>query len=216
MKSNSLLHTWLGLLGLLCLLGSAATARATSVTVSTAALVGNGSGPFYLGFQSIYGSGSAQTIAASGFSATGGSFVADTAWSDGAVTGDLFSSVQLSPSMSSVYNEFFQQFSAGVTAITFDLDFTKNPAAGTPTSFIVWVLGGDTYPIPTDGFGDTLLFAEIDGAATRIQIARSTGSTAGVTVSVPETGNTAALALGAMLVFGFVRRQSRKAPAVAT
>ena len=199
----------LGLIGALC---SANVARATAYTVNldTAAIAGNAAGPFYLDFQSIYGSGSAQVITLSNFLLTGGGFVNGTEFAIGAVAGDLASALVLSPDSSNFYNEFFQQFEASVTHIRFDLDIVGGASGATPTSFAVSLLDGtDLFAIPTTGFADTLVMFDIDGANTTFATASSTGATAGATasVSVPDTSLTLLLLLGGLAAMGVMRRR---------
>lgn len=199
----------LALLGLGAL-GSATVASAASydIYLDTSAVAGNAAGPFYLDFQSIWGSGSDQTITLSDFSLTGGGFVAGTDVAIGAITGSVASSLVLSPGVGSFYNEFFQQFEASVTQIQFKLDITDAPSGATPTSFAVSLLDAtNLFAIPTNGFADTLLFFNIDGTNTNYSTGISIGDTAGVRASVPETGATIAMLLGSVTVLGLVRRR---------
>jgi hypothetical protein len=209
MKTISSFKTALALGALLLALSGATSARADQYTISldTSALVGNVAGPFYLDFQSIYGSGADQTIMLSNFILTGGGFVAGTEAAFGAVAGDLASGLVLSPGAGSFYNEFFQQIEATVTGIKFTVDLTTNAAGDTPTSFAVSILDSFTFAIPTTGFADTLLMFNIDGSNTSYVTGVSTGDTAGVTATVPDTDSTVVLVLGALLVLGFAQRR---------
>lgn len=201
------------LLGALC---SAGLARAAnySISLDVAALIGNPAGPFYLSFQSIWGSGAPQSIAVHSFEVTGGGFVDGTEWSTGAVSGDINGGLFFSPDSLNFYNEFFQQFDAAVTQIKFDVTLSEEAAAGTPTSFSVSILDDvNLYPIPTNGFADTLVFANLDGRASNLAVAQATGDFEGAGAHVPDAGATGALVAGALLALGVARRFRRGAAA---
>lgn len=187
------------LLALLCALFSANFARAQFgfiVDINTASLVGKPGSPFSLDFQAIYGSGGPQTILLSNFVVTGGSFVGP-ATSIGNVSGSLASTLTLNPTSGSFFNEFFQEFSTGVTDIRFMVSPTTGPAAGTPTAFSIAILDSSLLNIPTTGLGDSLLMINLDGRSSNLQTGVSTGATAGVTavaVAVPEPSTYGAIA----------------------
>jgi len=190
--------------------GTATVASAASykINLDTATVVGGAAGPFYLDFQSIWGSGSDQTITLSDFSLTGGGFVAGTDVAIGAVAGSVASSLVISPGVGSFYNEFFQQFEATVTHIQFNLDISGGPSGATPTSFAVSLLDAtNLFAIPTTGFADTLVMFNIDGANTSYSTGISIGDTAGVRASVPETGATIVMLFGGVALLGLARRR---------
>lgn len=199
----------LGLIGALCTT-NVARASAYTVNIDTSAIAGNSAGPFYLDFQSIYGSGAAQVITLSNFLLTGGSFVTGTEFAIGAVAGDIGSALVLTPDSSNFYNEFFQQFEASVTHIQFHLDIAGGAAGATPTSFAVSLLDGtDLFAIPTTGFADTMVMFNIDGADTTFATAASIGATAGAvaSVSVPDASTTVLLLFGGLAALGVMRRR---------
>jgi len=191
-------------------LGTATVASAASyqVNLDTSAVVGHVAGPFYLDFQSIWGSGSDQAITVSDFVLTGGAFVAGTDVAIGAVTGSVASSLVLAPGVGSVYNEFFQQFEATVSHIQFNVDINGGASGAIPTSFAVSLLdAANLWAIPTTGFADTLVMFDIDGANTNYSTGMSIGDTAGVQASVPDTGATIVMLFGGIAVLGLVRRR---------
>lgn len=190
-----------------------APARAGTYTVQidTSSLLGNPSGPFSIDFQSIFGSGSAQTITVGNFALTGGTLVSGTDWSTGAVSGNLATTLLLNPSSANFYNEFLQQFDATVSSIQFNLHVTTNSSGITPTSFAVAILDSGLLNIPTTGLGDSLLHVDLNGAHTTIDTSSSIGSTAGVTVTVPDASSTLSLVFGAMAAVGLVASRRRAA-----
>jgi hypothetical protein len=211
MKTFLSLASGLRLLGLLGALLCASIARADLsylVNINTASLIGNASGPFYLDFQSIFGSGSPQAIQVSSTGMTGGGFIGAPT-SIGAVAGHPAASMIMLPSSSDPYNEFYQQFSPVTFDITFILDLTTNASGVTPTSFSVSILDNTLANIPTTGVGDSLLLFNLNGANTAYQ----TGTGLGVTVSltpIPEP-STYALLAGAAMFAGIVRRRKARA-----
>lgn len=203
MKFIPSFKTALGVLALAAALFSANLSRAQivyAVDINTAPLTGNPSGPFSIDFQSIFGSGSPQTITVSNFTLTGGSLVGG-GTSIGAVSGSLATSLAFNPSSGSFLNEFFQEFSPAVTHLKFNLTFSSNPAAGVPTSFVVAILDKDLFNIPTTGLGDSLLEYDIAGRPT-FSTGASIGATAGVSVvavPVPEPSTYGFIAAAALL-----------------
>ncbi len=220
MKSLRSIKTSLGLIGLLCALYGATVARADLsylIDINTAPIVGNAAGAFYLDFQSYFGSGSAQTVTLSNFTFTGGSLLAGTDTTTGAVSGNLATSLVLNPNSGSFNNEFYQQFGSTVSDIKFTATLTTNAATGTPTSFVVAVLDNATNNIPTTGLGNSLLYFNLDGSSTNYQIATSTGDTGGVTISltaIPEPSTYAAMAGGLSLFAAIIARRRRAAVGV--
>ena len=199
----------LGLIGALC---SADIARASSyyVNLDTTALASSPSGPFYIDFQSIYGSGAAQVITLSNFILTGGGFVSGTELAIGAVVGDVASALVLSPDGSNFYNDFSQQFDAAVTRIQFRLDIAGGASGAIPTSFAVSFLdSAGAFALPTTGFADTMVLFDINSVNTTFTTASSTGDTAGATasVSVPDAGASVLLLLGGLAAMGVMRRR---------
>ena len=220
MKSIRSIKAALGLLAVVAALAGANLARATNYTIdiNTSSIAPNNpAGPFYLDLQSLWGSGSAQTITVSNFVLTGGTFIGGTDSLIGAVTGGVGSSLVLNPSSGNFYNEFFQQFDSTVTDIKFDLSFIPNASGVTPTSFAVSILDSLTYNIPTNGVGDSLVLFSINGNSTNFQTGSSTGNeTGGVTasVTVPDAASTGAMILGAVLVLAGCSRRLRRTASV--
>lgn len=213
MKPFHSLKSVLSLLALGCALIATNPARANEtylIDINTSALVGNSAGPFSLDFQSIWGSGAAQTVTLSNFSFTGGSFTG-AATIIGDVTGDLGSALVFNPNSGSFLNEFFQTFEAGVTSIRFNLDLTTNAAGDTPTSFVASILDGDLFNITTTGVGDSLVLFNV-GGNTSFQSAEGNGRFSGVTATVPELSSTLVLLGVGLVAIGFIcrgRRSSR-------
>lgn len=213
MKSYRSIKSTLTLLGLIFAFAGATTVRADKsylIGINTASIANNPAGPFYLDFQSLFGSGSAQTITLSDFSFTGGGWLPGTDSAIGAVSGGSPTSLVLNPSSASFYNEFYQQFSSGVTNLSFLATLTTNTSDITPTSFSVALLDSSLFNLPTTGVGDSLLLFDLDGDNTNYQTASTTGRTAGVTVSVsavPEMTPTLALLLGVAALAAVWRRQ---------
>ena len=201
-------------LGLLALVGglfAASSARADLsylIDINTSSIVNNPSGPFYIDFQSIYGSGLAQTFTVSNVSFTNGGLTGG-ATATGAVSGNLISSLVLNASSGSFYNDFYQGFDATVSNISFTVNLTTNAAGITPTSFSVSILDNAVMNIPTSGVGDSLVLASIGGASNALQ----TGTGMGVTVSVtpvPEP-STYGLAASVATLIGVMWVRRRRA-----
>lgn len=175
------------------------------IDINTTSLLGNSSAPFSIDFQSLYGSGAAQTITVSNFSLTGGTLLGG-ANSFGAVSGLLPSTLTFNPSAGSFYNEYFQQFSSTVTDIKFRVDLSTNASVDTPTSFVVALLDNNFANIPTSGVGDSLVIYNLNGANTNFQ----TGTGLGVAVSVtpvPEPATYGLVASAAALALVALRRR---------
>ncbi len=202
--------TFLRLLGGTLLAGlvafqAAPAARAATlnyhVDVNTASLVGNSAGPFSLDLQLGRGDGLANTVTLGSFVFTGGT-PTGTGTATGGASGGLGGSVTLADTGN--INEFYQTFSANVTAVGFDVSTTLNPSAGTPDLFTVSILDNQLFPIPTTSPGagttaetDYLVGMPIDDRTTFSSVRTFTSNvsgspTMGVTVSaVPEPSSAA-------------------------
>lgn len=204
------LKTALGLIALIGALVAPSAARADLsylVDINTSSIINHPSGPFYLDFQAVYGSGLAQTFTVSDVAFTGGGLVG-TGSSTGAVGGDLWTSLTLNPSSSSFYNDFFQGFDAAVSDIRFKINLSTNAAGITPTSFSVSLLDNAVMNIPTSGVGDSLLLANINDGMSTLQT--STGLGVIVTATpVPEPA-TYGLAAGVVALAGVIYRRRRR------
>lgn len=200
----------LALFALVCAVSAVPAARADltyNVDVNTTSLIGNPSAPFYVDFQSLFGSGLPQTVTVSNFTLTGGSLVGSgTPFGD--VTGSLATSLVLKPSSSSFLNEYYQQFSANVSDIKFTVNLTTNAVVSTPTSFVFAILDHNLENIPTTGVGDSLLFANINGRNSDITAATGLGVLVTAT-PVPEP-STYGLFAAALAAVGIAVRRRRR------
>ena len=156
------------------------------VDVDTSSLVGDVNAPFSLDFQLNQGSGLAtNTVTLSNFSFTNGS-VAGSPNLFGDVTGDLSSSIMLTDA-TIPFNEFFQSFSIGTTAIDFDVTMTTNVDPITPDSFAMAILNSALANIATTGLGDSLMLVNITASnltLSDVQTFTSIAPDGGVTVGV--------------------------------
>ncbi len=188
MKTTSLFKTSLLLASGLALSATTSHAALYHVSINTAALVGNASGPFSLDFQLNSGdtlSNNTAVISSFTYGGGGAAFGAPSAF--GGATGDLtLNSISLSDS--SAFNEFYQSFTAGST-LDFDLNLSQNVDAGpTPDGFSFSILDSSLASIPTTGVGDTLLTMDINSAGLpAIADGSGTGAFSGISVTaVPE------------------------------
>ncbi|HEY1765421.1 MAG TPA: alkaline phosphatase family protein [Opitutaceae bacterium] len=184
------------------------------VNIDTSGLSAEGGdAPFYLDLAMIYGNGSlaANTATLSNFSFFGGGALGSATVTGGA-TGSLSSAVILPVSKTDPLADLFQEFSLGVTSISFVATITETgPDVGTPTEFTAAILdsslGGpaqlfttapDTASLVTlaldsaNTVGDVKAYSAVSSADGNIQLS-------GVSASVPDTSSTAAL-LGAVLL----------------
>jgi hypothetical protein len=180
------------------------------VTVDTSALIGN-LDDYALDFTLTGGNPLANTVTLSNFTFTGGGAPNSNpaASTVGLASGTLGTSVTLSDSSVSFFNEFFQGFTVGST-VEFDVNITTNINGPTPDSFAFSILDGELFPIATNGGpGDALLTIDINGLNPSVNTYASTGlETGGVTVSVvPEPGSAMLLGFGAIALCGMVRRR---------
>ena len=185
-----------------------ATPGAYDITINTAPLIGQASGPFSLDFQLNDGSGSADannTANIGGFFYFGGSATGGATLSGGA-SGDLVSGVQLTET--SAFNELYQGFTPGST-LTFHVSLTLNADAGvTPDVFTFGILDSSLFNIPTTASDNSLFTITINGASPTFATASGTDIPVTVT-AVPEPGFWAVAAGGLLLAFGTWRRVRR-------
>jgi hypothetical protein len=179
------------------------------VTVDTSALIGN-LDDYALDFTLTGGNPFANTVTLSNFTFTGGGAANSNpaASTTGLASGSLGTSVTLSDSSVSFFNEFFQGFTVGNT-VAFDVNISTNANGPTPDSFAFSILDGELFAIPTNGGpADALLTIDLTGANPTVSTYSSIGGeTGGVTVSVvPEPGSALLLGLGTMAL-GLVRRR---------
>jgi len=205
------------------LLSTAASHAITyNVDLKTASLAGlPAEGPYYLDFQFATGSGAVgnNTISISNFNFTGGS-ATGSASLFGTASGSLTSGVTLKDSPTP--SELYQQFTTGTSDIGFTVNTTLNVDAGlTPDMFSVAILDSSLgYPaqIFTTAPDTASLITETITSATSLNLGlyhgvgpadgSSSGSFAGVTASVPDSGSTLALFGFALLGFAGFRRKS--------
>src|SRR5687767_1070344 len=131
-KMTLIARMFAGFIGLL--LGAASTAQANTiyhVVFDTSSLIGNASGPFYLDFQFIDGSGlgNANNTAILGNFDFGGGSAGGAVTSFGGVSGNLGSQITFTDSF--FFNEFFQSFTPG-SIFAFDLTLTGGVESPAP------------------------------------------------------------------------------------
>jgi len=188
--------------------------------INVANLVGAPNGPFYLDFQLNEGNGTtpSNTITLSGFTFTGGSAAGSATVLNGTASGNFGSSIILSDSSSSQFNEIFQGFSSGTTDIQFNVSISQNSFAVAPDNFLVTILDNENpnQPIFTDA-PDTLSLVSVNLSSANtladVDTYSSTDPTpTGVTATataVPEPTSLMALLGGAGVLWSF--RRSRAA-----
>jgi PEP-CTERM motif len=205
------------LAGLALLAAPALKAQLTfHVDINTSALSSALNAPFFLDFQLNQGSGSLNnSVTLSNFSFTSGG-ATGTASLFGNATGSLTSTVSLTDTTVSPFNEFFQGFSTSTTSIHFDAVVSQHVPGVTPDGFLVAILDSEAgFPqIATSSpDGVSLVALGIGSANTLADVhTYSSISPRGVTAlvsAVPEP-STYAAAGGAMLL-GLIALRRRKA-----
>lgn len=192
-----------------------------TVDLNVASLIGTSGSPYYVDLQLNQGSGSLFNSATiSNIVTTGGSFTGSATTNGSGATGSFGSSISLTESSSSAFNEIFQQIGAGVTDIKFDVSVTQNSPGATPDGFFVSVLDNTTGQIFTSA-PDTLNLLElnINGHNTLgdVQTYTSTdpsplGVTATATLTaVPEVASAPVLAAALGLLLALRRQRMRLA-----
>lgn len=151
-----------GLAFLLCATAGSAD-PVFNVSMNTAALVGDPAAPFFLEFQFNDGSGTNDgnnTVVMDQFALGAGGGAVGLPSTIGGVTGDLSSSVTLTDS--DFFNQFIQEFTPG-DLLSFRLKLPTNvDAGGVPDEFSFSILDSGFTEIPTLGFFDVFLLADID------------------------------------------------------
>ncbi|HEY3757081.1 MAG TPA: NF038129 family PEP-CTERM protein [Opitutaceae bacterium] len=206
----------LTLLSALAALGvSAASANQFEfgVSLDTANLAADPSGPFYLELQLNEGSGSIpNTATVDDIRFVNGAPVGGTSQSWGTVSGDLSSSVALADSPASPFNGFLQEFTSSTTSITFDVWVSQNAAGIVPDEFSVALLNSqpglpeiptnapDGVSLVTFNLGANNTAADVMGYATLSPDAH-----------VPDAASTLALLAAGMAGLALVSRRAREA-----
>jgi len=185
---------------------NASTASADSISfivdINTTALEGSPSGsPFSVDFQLNGGNPTSNTATISDFTFGGGSPNSTPGpTTNGSATGDLGSTVTLTDSSGSFFNEFYQGFNAGST-LDFNVTLTDNaPANSPPDEFAVAILDDNLNNIPTTDPFDSIVDLSLSGPSTGIgdvQTFAATGAFAGVRAAIiPEPGTLVLVAIG--------------------
>jgi hypothetical protein len=206
--------TLISLLGLL----SAGLCQADTIydiSLNTSALQGNANGPFALDFQLTSGdttSGILNIASLSQFSfGNSGSAGAGQPFSNsGNASGSLASTVSLSTSGGTFFNEFSQNFVPGNT-LSFQLDLSNHPQSGpTPDEFTFQLIDGTTSEVTTtDPSGsNSLIVVDLNGATVVPQIYTTTSDGVSispvVTSAAPEPGT--CLLLSAVIIIAAIKR----------
>jgi len=216
------------------LLGAPALrAQSFVVNLNTAALAAQdaSNAPFYLDFQLNYGSTpeSANSVTLSNFEFTGGGALG-AATTTGTASGSLNSSVSLTASSASQFNELFQEFAATTTDISFDATVTDHgPNGATPTEFSTAILDSslgfpaqlfttapDTASLATLDLNHSDTWQSVDGY-TSLSSADGNTPITGVraAISAPDISTTAALLGGAALILAAYGRRFGQSPMAA-
>lgn len=192
-----------------------------NVTLDTAPLIGNASGPFTLDFQFVEGNGigdSNNTVTLSGFSFGGGSIVTPASSVTGSgvmVTASPFGVTLVD---SSFYQDVEFTFDPGAT-LNFQIDATTNVDTVAPDTFTFAIFDNTFSPIPTTNPNGFDTFLEIDlpttGSGTQIassgtDLTRTTinipNPTVGPASTVPEPGTLLMFGTGLLALVGSVKR----------
>jgi hypothetical protein len=200
-----------------------AAAKASTFTfhldLNVSSLIGAPNSPFYLDFQLNKGSTTANnTVTLQGFTFSGagaGPSGAATVVGGSLITGDMGSTITLTESSSSPFNELYQAFTTTTSDIQFDVTTTQNFLGAQPDGFVVSILDSTLSNIvTTDLSGSSMATLPIDGGNTLSDVATFTStSPSGATAvaSVPEPSAAAALVGGAGCLLALRRRRVRLA-----
>lgn len=149
-----------------------------TVELDTSPLSGSGFGPFAIAFDLINGDGVASNTSV---------VVSDFDFGGGGLTGspDLFGDVSVSSDPLTITlgdSEFFNGFEQGFAPgnlLRFNLTITTSSDEGTPDSFAFFLLGGDGFPLLTDGPADEILFLEMSGGGVSLSQSFATRDSSG-------------------------------------
>jgi hypothetical protein len=204
-------------------------AQTFEVNLNTSALsaADAANAPFFLDFQLNYGSApeSANTVTLSNFQFVGGGALGSVT-TNGDASGSLGSSVSLTASSASQFNELFQEFASSTTDIEFTATVTENGSNGvTPTEFSTAILDSSLgspaqlfTTAPDTASLVTLDLASADtlknvNAFTSVSSADGNTPVSGVSATItaiPEPSTTAAILGGAALILAVYARRSGK------
>lgn len=168
------------------------------VSLDTSGLVGNVNGPFAVDFQLTSGdttSGVVNTATVSSFAfGTGGSAGTGNPFlNSGNTSGDLGSTVTVTTSGGTFFNEFSQYFMPG-SLLTFQIDLTNNPqSSGTPDEFTFQLIDNTLNEISTtDPSGsNSLIIVDLTGEMLEPEIFTANGD--GVTITPQVSSPTSAV-----------------------
>ncbi len=183
------------------------------VTLDVSALIGAPNSPFYLEFQLNKGSTSFSNSATlSNFTFVGGGATGAPMSQFGTASGSLGSSVVLTDSTASPYNEFYQGFSTGTSSIRFDVSLTQNSPGNQADGFLATVLDSesgnpelytnapDTLSLVSVAISDANQLADV---GTYQSIAPSPVGVSASVLAVPEPSSILALGSGACTLLCF-------------
>ena len=210
MISNITITKTARLIAAIAAVGTASVSEAITtfnVSLDTSALVGHPSGPFYLDFQLIDGSGIGNgnnTALVSDFQFGGGG--ADgSATTIGGASGDLTSGITLVDT--EFWNELYQAFTPG-SWLSFAVTLSANAESGfAPDMFSFSILDSSLWNIPTQAYdwSDSLLQITLDGPNTFAETFGGDGDYDGIgaptatAAAVPE-GSTYGIGLISLIV----------------
>jgi hypothetical protein len=221
MKPTRLFSALPAVLLFVVLTASARADYAFTVVLNVSALNTLPNAPFSLDFQLAQGSGKVtNTVNIFNFSFVGGSPAGTPDWITGGATGWISSSTgNITLTNSSNTNEFAEEFSAGVTQISFNVDETTNPQTATsgtpvPDQLNIAVLNADLDNVPTtDPTGyNTLVTSKLVKSPT-VDLSTIVGAKNAVTIvtATPEPASVWLGLIAALGMFGLLRLRSRRA-----
>jgi hypothetical protein len=187
-----------------------------TVTLNVASLGLNPDAPFSLAFQLIPGSGNvSNTVKIYNFSFTGGSPVGAPDFTAGSESGSVGANQIATLTNSSAVNEIDEEFSAGTTSISFNVDETPNAevvGSGTPIpdQFNISIYGQSGNNIATiDPSGANTLVESDLGPEYTLNAYNGSGNGVAVLVATPEPSATALslVAAGGLLGLVLIRRR---------
>jgi hypothetical protein len=231
-NSLTLLAAALALLGAPALRAQVLTFN-VDINTATLAAQDGANAPFYLDFSMVYGgdvSLASNTATLSNFALTGGTALGS-AVTSGTASGNITSTAALTASSTHPSSVLYQEFSSGVTNISFTASVTETgPDVGTPTVFSTAILDNSLGSPPQQLYTtapdtESLVLLNLNSAntlsnvGTYTSISSADGNTpvTGVTASVtaiPEPSTTAAIVGAAAVLFALCARRFNRLGAV--